>query len=163
MPFSSPAAAAVKAAFNASAVMGFSAMKVRSTIESFGVGTRMAKPSSLPALSGITSLRALAAPVEVGIMLSAAARARRRSLFGVSGMTWSLVLLWMVVMMTLTRPQVSRTPLTTGARQLVVQLALERMWCLAASYLSWLTPRTIVRSSFLAGAEMMTFLTVFPR
>ena len=32
-----------------STVMGFSLMKVRSTTETLGVGTRMAKPSSLPA------------------------------------------------------------------------------------------------------------------
>jgi len=63
----------------------------------------------------------------------------------------------MVVMRPLTRPLVSRTTFTTGARQLVVQLALEMMLCLAGSYLSWLTPRTMVRSSLLAGAEMMTF------
>ena len=72
-------------------VVGFSLMNVRSTIETFGVGTRMEKPSSLPAVSGMTSFRALAAPVELGIMLSAAARARRRSLCGKSRITWSLV------------------------------------------------------------------------
>ena len=66
-------------------------MKVRSTIETFGVGTRIAKPSSLPEVSGITSFSALAAPVELGIMLNAAARARRKSLCGVSRMTWSFV------------------------------------------------------------------------
>ena len=33
-------------------VMGFSATKVRSTSETFGVGTRIAKPSSLPSISG---------------------------------------------------------------------------------------------------------------
>ena len=38
-----------------------------------------------------------------------------------------------------------------------MQLALEMMWCLAGSYLSWLTPSTMVMSSSLAGAEMMTF------
>src|ERR1035437_6693537 len=69
----------------------------------------------------------------------------------------------MVVMMPETMPQVSRMTLTTGARQLVVQLALERMLCLAGSYLSWLTPSTMVRSSLEAGAEMMTFFTVAPR
>jgi len=37
-------------------------------METFGVGTRMEKPSILPAISGITSFNALAAPVEVGIM-----------------------------------------------------------------------------------------------
>ena len=45
-----------------------------------------------------------------------------------------------------------------GARQLVVQLAFEMMWCLAASYFSWFTPMTTVMSSFFAGAEIMTFL-----
>src|SRR6185437_12489329 len=53
--------------------------------------------------------------------------------------------------------------LTTGARQLVVQLALEMTLCFDASYLFSLTPRTMVMSSLLAGAEMMTFLTVEPR
>ena len=60
-------------------------------------------------------------------------------------------------------PKVSCRTLTTGARQLVVQEALEMMLCFAASYLSSLTPRTTVRSSLVAGAEMMTFLTVEPR
>ena len=40
---------------------------------------------------------------------------------------------------------------------MVVQLALETTWWLAGSYLSSLTPRTMVMSSFLAGALMMTF------
>ena len=57
-------------------------------------------------------------------------------------------------------PKVSCSTLTTGARQLVVQLAFEMMLCLAASYLSSLTPSTMVMSSLVAGAEMMTFLTV---
>ena len=55
--------AALTAALMRSTVIGFSATKVRSTTETLGVGTRMAKPSSLPAISGMTSLRALAAPV----------------------------------------------------------------------------------------------------
>ena len=50
------------------------AMNFRSTTETFGVGTRMAKPSSLPFSSGSTRPTALAAPVEVGIM-----RQRRRA------------------------------------------------------------------------------------
>src|ERR1700757_5072107 len=69
----------------------------------------------------------------------------------------------MVVMMPLTMPQWASRTLTTGARQLVVQLALEMTLCLAASYLSSLTPRTRVMSSLVAGAEMMTFFTVVPR
>ena len=47
-----------------------------------------------------------------------------------------------------------------GARQLVVQEALERMLCLAGSYIPSFTPNTMVTSSPLAGAEMMTFFTV---
>ena len=43
------------------------------------VGTRTEKPSSLPLSSGSTRPTAAAAPVLVGIMLCAAARARRRS------------------------------------------------------------------------------------
>ena len=57
-------------------------------------------------------------------------------------------------------PQRSLSTLATGARPLVVQEALEMMWCLAGSYLSSFTPSTTVMSSFLAGAEMMTFFTV---
>jgi len=68
-------------------VTGFSETKVRSTTETLGVGTRTAKPSSLPLSSGTTRCRALAAPVEVGIMERAAARPRRRSLCGKSRMT----------------------------------------------------------------------------
>src|ERR1700722_19538707 len=62
----------------------------------------------------------------------------------------------MVVMMPEAMPKVSLMTLTTGARQLVVQLALEMMLCLAASYFSLLTPMTTVMSSPFAGAEMMT-------
>ena len=85
MPLSGPSAAAFMAALMLSTVTGFSATKVRSTTETLGVGTRMAKPSSLPARSGMTSSTALAAPVVVGMMLCAAARARRRSLWGGRG------------------------------------------------------------------------------
>ena len=54
-------------------------------------GTRKAKPSSFPFISGITSPTARAAPVEVGMMFAAAERARRRSEWGASRMRWSLV------------------------------------------------------------------------
>ena len=47
---------------------------MRSTTETFGVGTRIAEPSSLPLSSGSTRPTALAAPVVVGIIDSAAAR-----------------------------------------------------------------------------------------
>jgi hypothetical protein len=51
----------------------------------------MAIPSIFPLTSGITSDVALAAPVVVGMNDIAAARARRRSLWGKSRMTWSFV------------------------------------------------------------------------
>ena len=44
--------------------------------DTFGVGTRMAVPSSLPAVLAELRPSALAAPVEVGIIAIAAARAR---------------------------------------------------------------------------------------
>src|SRR5208282_1628068 len=65
----------------------------------------------------------------------------------------------MVVMVPQMILKVSLITLATGARQFVVQDALDTMWCFAGSYFSWLTPSTIVRSSFLAGAVMMTFFT----
>ena len=46
-------------------------------METLGVGTRNATPLSLPFRSGKTNATALAAPVEVGTILTAAARARR--------------------------------------------------------------------------------------
>ncbi len=55
-------------------------------------------------------------------------------------------------------PNASFRTLAKGARQLVVQLALLMMLCLAGSYMSSLTPRTMVMSSPLAGALMRTFL-----
>ena len=56
-----------------------------------GTGARTANPWSLPLSSGITSPIALAAPVEAGIRLIAAARARRRSRWGMSCSRWSAV------------------------------------------------------------------------
>ena len=133
-------------------------MTVRSVAEPVGIGTRSAKPSSLPLSSGSTRPIALAAPVEVGTMLSAAARARRRSLCGPSCRFWSCVYAWIVVIRPFSMPNVSLSTFAIGARQFVVQDAFEMIVCLAGSYLSSLTPMTIVMSSFLAGAEMMTFL-----
>src|ERR1700733_3402299 len=75
------------AAFTSSLVVFFSTQTTKSTTETLGVGTRMENPSTLPPSSGITSFSAFAAPVVVGIMLSAAARARRKSLCGKSRMT----------------------------------------------------------------------------
>ena len=57
----------------------------------------------------------------------------------------------------LTTPKLSRITLEAGAKQLVVQEALEMTLCLERSNLSSLTPITTVISSLEAGAEMMTF------
>ena len=54
-------------------------------------------------------------------------------------------------------PSRSWTTFAAGARQFVVQLALLMMSCAAGSYLSSFTPSTIVMSSPLAGALMITF------
>src|ERR1022692_2745191 len=66
----------------------------------------------------------------------------------------------MVVMVPLTILNLSFNTRATGARQLVVHEALEMMLSFAATYLSSFTPITMVMSSPVAGAEMMTFLTV---
>src|ERR1700743_495300 len=57
-------------------------------------------------------------------------------------------------------PNSSSNTFANGARQLVVQDAFEMTLCVFGSYLFSFTPRTTVRSSLVAGAEMMTFLTV---
>ncbi|CVM36710.1 Uncharacterised protein [Streptococcus pneumoniae] len=98
------------------------------------VGTRMAKPSSLPFSSGMTSPMALAAPVEVGTMFWAAARARRRSfLCTLSCRFWSPVYAWIVVMMPSTMPNSSLRTFAIGARQFVVHEAFETMCIVSAS------------------------------
>ena len=75
----------------------------------------------------MTSLSAAAAPVVVGIIDMAAARARRRSEWGRSRIFWSLVYEWMVVISPLTMPKLSWSTLAMGARQLVVHDAFEMM------------------------------------
>src|SRR5207249_8254902 len=115
------------AAFTSSAVVFFSTNVTRSTTETFGVGTRIANPSSLPFSSGMTRCSAFAAPVDVGIIETAAARARRKSLCGKSIIIWSLVYEWIVVMVPLTILKLSFTTLAMGARQFVVQEALDMM------------------------------------
>src|ERR1019366_919136 len=81
IPWSGPlAAAAFSAELISSPLVSRGVSTVRSTTEPVGTGARTAKPWSLPCSSGITRPIALAAPVEAGIRLIAAARARRRSL-----------------------------------------------------------------------------------
>ena len=88
-PFMGPLAAATIALFTVSASVSLVAVKVRSISDTFGVGTRIAVPSNLPASSGSTKPTARAAPVEVGIIDIAAARARCRSEWRVSKTGWS--------------------------------------------------------------------------
>ena len=65
---------------------------------------------------------------------------------------------WIVVMSPDSMPNVSCSTLAIGPRQLVVHEALEMIVWLAGSYEPSFTPITMVTSSPLAGAEMMTFL-----
>ena len=76
MPLSCCSAARLIAPLISSLLVAFLATNLKSITETFGVGTRIETPSSLPLSSGSTRPTALAAPVEVGIMYSAAARAR---------------------------------------------------------------------------------------
>src|SRR5437868_6425161 len=117
------------AAWIESLVIGLSVSWVRSTSETSIVGTRTAWPSNLPLSSGMTSDKAFAAPVELGTMLIAAARARRRSPFlcGMSRMAWSFVYEWIVVMRPRLMPNVSNNTFAIGARQLVVHEPFEMM------------------------------------
>src|SRR5512135_1714606 len=80
IPFIGPSAYFLKALLTSSFVVVLETITTRSTSETLGVGTLMARPSSFPFISGITSPIALAAPVVVGIIDMAAARALRKSL-----------------------------------------------------------------------------------
>ncbi len=107
---------------------------------------------------------ARAAPVELGMMDRAAARMRRRSGFperdtvAMSWSCWSDVYAWSVVMSPCSRPNRSCSSLDMGARQLVVQEALEMTVCWEASNTSSFTPMQIMASESPDGAEMMTRL-----
>merc|ERR1712023_558176 len=128
MPFIGPAAA-VLTAFTMSAILaGFASLAVRSTTDTSGVGTRNAMPVSLPFISGMTLPTALAAPVEEGMMFAEAQRPPRQSFpprLGPSTVSWVAVIAWTVVIKPSTSPNFSWTTFARGARQLVVQEALE--------------------------------------
>src|SRR4051812_40359105 len=68
--------ASISALLTSSALVLRLATNLKSISDTLGVGTRMEAPSSLPLSSGSTSPGALAAPVVVGMMFKAAARAR---------------------------------------------------------------------------------------
>ena len=82
---------------------------------------------------GMTTPIAFAAPVDVGMRLIAAARARRRSLCGRSRICWSFVYAWMVVMKPDSMPHASLRTLASGATQFVVQEAFETIRCCSGS------------------------------
>ena len=81
-PLCDPSAAALNTAFTSATVTSRLSSTTTSLMLPTGVGTRRLVPSNLPFSLGYTWLTALAAPVLVGMMLMAAARARRRSLCG---------------------------------------------------------------------------------
>jgi hypothetical protein len=82
------------AALTASILAAFSVRTVRSTTDTFAVGTRNAMPVSLPFRSGRTFPTALAAPVVAGIIFKPAQRPARQSLpprDGPSTISWLAV------------------------------------------------------------------------
>ncbi len=157
MPASGPPAASRNAALMSSADASRSSTAARSVSQPSSTGTRSATPSSRPASSGMTVPVARAAPVVVGMMLTAALRARRRSECGPSSSIWSPVYACTVVMNPRTRPNSSFRTFAIGATQFVVQEALETMSCRRGSYADSLIPSTTVRSTPLPGTDSRTF------
>src|SRR5262245_65110176 len=126
----------------ASSDVALPVLKVRSTHETVAVGTRNDMPVSLPFKAGMHSATALAAPVLAGMMFMYALRPPRQSfLDGPSCVGWVAVAAWTVVIRPSSSPKESWMTLAMGARQLVVQLALEMTLCWAGLYFSALTPR----------------------
>lgn len=156
MPFNSPSEASLRALFTSSAEAATLSSQTRSTIETVGVGTLIDIPLSFPSNSGITTPIAFAAPVDVGIRFNAPARALLMSLCDVSMILWSFVYEWIVVINPLMMPNFSLITFATGARQFVVQDAFEISLSFSASKVFSFTPRTIVRSKSLPGAETRT-------
>ena len=152
-----PSAAFFTISLTSSTEVSRPASNVKSTKDTLMVGTRTAKPSNLPFKEGNTKPTALAAPVLVGIMFSVAERARRKSLWRTSVNTWSLVKAWMVVIKPFSITKASFKALATGAKQLVVQDALDTT-VISGVNTSWFTPYTTVAStSAPPGAEIKTF------
>mmetsp|Transcript_38799 Transcript_38799/g.84984 ORF Transcript_38799/g.84984 Transcript_38799/m.84984 type:complete len:211 (-) Transcript_38799:274-906(-) len=159
-PFIGPAAASWIFAQIASIEAAFSSLTVRSTTETSGVGTRKAMPVSFPFSSGMTLPTAFAAPVDEGMMFSEAHRPPRQSLpprEGPSTVSCVAVMACTVVIRPSMIPKLSLMTFASGARQFVVQEALETT-VRSLVYFSWLTPITNIGTASLGGAEMMTFL-----
>src|SRR5215203_755609 len=112
----------------ASYVAGLTSSTVRSTTDTSEVGMRNDMPVSFLLSSGMTLPTALAAPVEDGMMFSRMPRPPRQSLFdGPSTVFCVAVAACTVVIRPRLMPHLSFSTLAMGARQLVVQLALEMM------------------------------------
>ena len=79
MPRSGPAAASLKTPFTSSFVTSRPTCAVKSTTETVLTGTRKDMPVNRPLSSGMTRPIARAAPVSLGTMFIAAARASRGS------------------------------------------------------------------------------------
>jgi hypothetical protein len=121
-------------------VVAVSSTQVKSTTDTSAVGTRNAMPVSLPLRAGITLVTALAAPVELGMMLPEAHRPPRQSLLLLESTTfWVAVMACTVVMRPILMPYASFTAFTMGARPLVVQLAHETAF-MSLVYAPWFTP-----------------------
>src|SRR3989304_9167295 len=129
IPSSAPWDASFMALFTSSLVTLFFNVATRSVMEPSTTGTLRAIPSSLPLSSGITSPIAFAAPVVVGMMLTAALLALRRALCIRSAAFWSFVYAWMVVIRPFSIPNLSLSTFAIGARELVVHEALEMILC----------------------------------
>src|SRR5256714_6857318 len=124
MPLRSLAAASRKTSLMVAAETGSRVITARSTMETFGVGTRSEMPWNFPFSSGMTRDMALAAPVLVGIMERVAARARRRALCGASRQRRVPLYACTVVISPASMPKLSCSTFATGARQFVVHEAL---------------------------------------
>lgn len=108
------------------------------------VGTLKAIPVSFPFNSGKTNPTALAAPVDDGITLTEAALPALQSFppfDGPSTQSQFYVAAWTVVISPSAIPNSLLRTYARGAKQLVVQEALEIMFY-EASYFLWFTPTT---------------------
>src|SRR6187402_190620 len=101
---------------------------VRSTTETSDVGTRNDMPVSFLLSSGMTLPTAFAAPVDDGMMFSRIPRPPRQSLFdGPSTVFCVAVVACTVVIRPRLMVKLSCNTLAMGAKQLVVQEALDTM------------------------------------
>src|SRR6478752_3358711 len=126
MPLSAPSLCAFISAQISFIVASLTSSQARSTTETSEVGTRKDMPVSFLFNSGITTPTALAAPVEEGMIFSRMPRPPRQSLLdGPSTVFCVAVAACTVVIRPRLMPHLSFTTLASGARQLVVQEALE--------------------------------------